>query len=127
VIANQMVHQIPLELVGRVFPTSIIILEGQGINVIIGMNWLRMHQAILDISTRLIHLYCHIFVKVSLQLPPVARLQASIYIVVAKSMDEIPVVHEYPDVFPDDLPRMPLDRANEVKIELHPGTAHVYK
>jgi hypothetical protein len=78
VIANQMVHQIPLELVGRVFPTSLIILEGQGINVIIGMNWLRMHQAILDISTRLIHLYCHIFVKVSLQLPPVARLQASI-------------------------------------------------
>jgi hypothetical protein len=37
------------------------------------------------------------------------------------------VVHEYPDVFPDDLPRMPLDRANEVKIELQPGTAHVYK
>jgi hypothetical protein len=36
-------------------------------------------------------------------LPPVACLQASIYAVVAKSLDEIPVIHEYPDVFPDDL------------------------
>jgi hypothetical protein len=37
------------------------------------------------------------------------------------------VVHEYPDVFPDDLPGMPLDRAIEFKIELQPGTAPVYK
>jgi hypothetical protein len=51
----------------------------------------------------------------------------SIYTVVAKSLDEIPVVHEYPDVFPDDLPRMPQDRIIEFKIELQPGTAPVYK
>jgi hypothetical protein len=60
-------------------------------------------------------------------LPPVARLQASIYTVDAKSLEEIPVVHEYLDVFPDDLPRMPPDRAIEFKIELQPGTAPVYK
>jgi hypothetical protein len=46
---------------------------------------------------------------------------------VAKSLDEISVVCEYPDVFPDDLPEMPLDRAIEFKIELQPGTAPVYK
>jgi hypothetical protein len=53
--------------------------------------------------------------KVSLQLPPVACLHASIYTVVAKSLDVIPMVHEYRDVFPDDLPRMPPDRAIEFK------------
>jgi hypothetical protein len=37
------------------------------------------------------------------------------------------VVHEYPYVFPDDLPGMPLDRAIKFKIELQPGTAPVYK
>jgi hypothetical protein len=60
-------------------------------------------------------------------LPPVAHLQASIYVAVAKSLDEIPVVREYPDVFPDDLLGMPPDRAIEFKIELQPGTATVHK
>jgi predicted aspartyl protease len=43
VVANQMAHEISLELVGRVFSTALIILEGQGIDVILGMNWMKMH------------------------------------------------------------------------------------
>jgi hypothetical protein len=34
------------------------------------------------------------------------------------TMEEIPVVWEYPDVFPDELPGMPPDRAIKFKIEL---------
>jgi hypothetical protein len=34
-------------------------------------------------------------------------------------------VCEYPDVFPDDLPGMPLDRDIEFIIELQPGTAPI--
>jgi hypothetical protein len=60
-------------------------------------------------------------------LPVVAHLQASIFTVVAKSLDEIPVVCEYPDVFPDDLLGMPPDRAIKFKIELKLDTALVYK
>jgi hypothetical protein len=37
------------------------------------------------------------------------------------------MVHEYLDVFPDDLLGMPPDRAIEFKIELQPGTTLVYK
>jgi hypothetical protein len=81
----------------------------------------------LDISAHLVHLDSPIYGKVSLQLPPIARLWASVYTIDAKCLDEIPVVHEYPDVFPDDLPRMPPDRAIEFKIELQPDTASVYK
>jgi hypothetical protein len=91
------------------------------------MNWMKMHRAVLDISAHLVHLNSPIYGKVSLQLPPVAHLQASVYTVVAKSLDEILVVHEYPDVFPSDLLGMPADRANKFKIELQPGTAPVYK
>jgi hypothetical protein len=40
VVANQMAHKIPLEVAGRVFSTTLIILEGQGIDVILGMNWM---------------------------------------------------------------------------------------
>jgi hypothetical protein len=37
------------------------------------------------------------------------------------------VVCEYPDVFPDDLSEMPLDRAIEFNIKLQSGTTPVYK
>jgi hypothetical protein len=37
------------------------------------------------------------------------------------------VVNEHPDVFPDDLPGMPLDRDIEFSIELLPGTAPISK
>jgi predicted aspartyl protease len=74
VVTNQMAYKIPLELVGRVFSTTLIILEGQWIDIILGMNWMKMHQVVLDISARLVHLNSPIYGKVSLQLPPVACL-----------------------------------------------------
>jgi hypothetical protein len=39
------------------------------------------------------------------------------------ALEDIPVVCEYPDIFLDDLPGMPLDRDVEFKIERQPGTA----
>jgi hypothetical protein len=39
-----------------------------------------------------------------------------------KVLEDIKVVNEYPDVFPDDLPGMPPDRDIEFSIELLPGT-----
>jgi hypothetical protein len=55
---------------------------------------MKRHKAILDISACLVHLDSPIFGKVSMQLPPITRLQASIHAVVAKSLDEIPMVCE---------------------------------
>jgi hypothetical protein len=39
----------------------------------------------------------------------------------------VPVVYEFPDVFPEELPGMPPDRDIEFVIELKPGTAPIYK
>jgi hypothetical protein len=39
----------------------------------------------------------------------------------------VPVVNEFLDVFPTDLPCMPADRDIEFVIELKPGTALIYK
>ena len=41
----------------------------------------------------------------------------------AKSLEEVPVVNEYPDVFPEELPGMPPDRDIEFVIDLVPGTS----
>ena len=38
---------------------------------------------------------------------------------------DIPVVCEFPDIFPDELPGLPPDREIEFKIELLPGTAPI--
>jgi hypothetical protein len=61
--ADRMVRKIPLELIGRVFPTTLITLKGQGIDVILGINWMKIHRAILDISAHLVHLDSPIFVR----------------------------------------------------------------
>jgi hypothetical protein len=45
----------------------------------------------------------------------------------ARSIEEIPVVQGFPDVFLDNLPGMPPERDIEFKIELQPGTAPVTK
>nr|CAB3489057.1 unnamed protein product [Digitaria exilis] len=42
-------------------------------------------------------------------------------------LEDIPIVCEFPDVFPDDLPGMPPDRDIEFVIELQPGTAPISK
>jgi hypothetical protein len=38
----------PLNLGGRVYKTSLIVLEGHGIDVILGMNWMKWHRTLLD-------------------------------------------------------------------------------
>ncbi len=43
------------------------------------------------------------------------------------SLDEIRIVREFPDVFPEELPGMPPDREIEFVIELVPGTAPIFK
>jgi hypothetical protein len=44
-----------------------------------------------------------------------------------KVMQDIKIVNEYPNVFPDDLPGMPPDRYIEFSIELLPDTAPISK
>jgi hypothetical protein len=46
----------PLELAERVLSTDLIILKGQGLDIILGLSWMKMHRAVLDIAGRLVHL-----------------------------------------------------------------------
>ncbi|KAK1421343.1 hypothetical protein QVD17_23595 [Tagetes erecta] len=44
-----------------------------------------------------------------------------------KEIPEVPIVAEYPDVFPEELPGLPPDRQVEFHIDLVPGTAPIAK
>jgi hypothetical protein len=48
--ADRVVKKVPLELSERISGTNLVILNGQGIDVILGMSWMKMHKAILDIA-----------------------------------------------------------------------------
>jgi hypothetical protein len=45
----------------------------------------------------------------------------------ASQGSEVPVVNEFPDVFPEELSGMPTDRDIEFVIDLKPGTTPIYK
>ena len=45
----------------------------------------------------------------------------------AKTLEEVPVVNEYLDVFPEELTGMPPDRDIEFVIDLVPGTSPIAK
>jgi hypothetical protein len=45
----------------------------------------------------------------------------------AKTVEEVPIVNEYPDVFPEELPGMPPNRNVEFVIDLLPGTGLIAK
>jgi hypothetical protein len=68
-----------------------------------------------------------VYGKVILHLPAVSRIKAFLHHVVKLKLEDIHVIREFSDVFPDDLPRMPPKRAIEFKIELQPGTAPIAK
>jgi hypothetical protein len=125
--ANWIVQKAPLELSGRIFRTNLIILGGKGIDVILGMSWMKLHRAVLDIADRLVHLDSPVYGKVTLHLPAIPHIKASLHHVAEQKIEDIDVVREFLDVFPDDLPGMPPERAIEFKIELQPGTAPIAK
>jgi hypothetical protein len=125
--ADRIVQKVPLDLSGKEFETDLIVLSGQGIDVILGMSWMKWNKAVLDISARLVHLNSPVYGKVTLHLPAISRIKASLHHVVERRLEDIHVVREFPDVFPDDLLRMPPERAIEFKIELQPGTAPISK
>jgi hypothetical protein len=68
-----------------------------------------------------------VYGKVTLHLTTISRIKASIHHVVERKIEEIHIVREFPDMFPDDLPGMLPKRAIELNIELHPGTAPIPK
>jgi hypothetical protein len=62
-----------------------------------------------------------------LYLPHRGYRNSCAYAVEGIKLKDIPIVCEYPDVFPDDLPGMPPDRDIEFIIELQPDTAPISK
>jgi hypothetical protein len=82
---------------------------------------------LLDISSRVIEIDSPYGGATTLYLPQQEYLYSCVYATTDIKLEDIPIVCEYPEVFPDDLPGMPPDRDIEFVIELQPGTAPISK
>jgi hypothetical protein len=85
------------------------------------------HQILLDIAARAMEIHSPTFGELTLYLPSQETTQSCAFSMVELPLKKIPVVREYADVFPDELPGMPPDRDIEFAIELQPGTAPISK
>jgi hypothetical protein len=90
--ADQVVETVLLELSRTIFSTNLIVLSGQGIDVMLGMSWMKAHRAVLDIIGRLVHLDSPVYGKVILHLPTMSRIKASLHDVVELKLEDIHVI-----------------------------------
>jgi hypothetical protein len=96
-------------------------------DVILGMDWMTRYKVVLDISDRVVAINSPTVGPTTMYLPFKDGTNSCAYVTIISHLDEIPVVCEYSDVFPNELPGMPPDRDVEFVIELQPGIAPISK
>jgi predicted aspartyl protease len=47
---------VPLEIGSKTFSSNLVILNLEGVDVILGMNWMSQHNVVLDISERMVEI-----------------------------------------------------------------------
>jgi hypothetical protein len=121
-----------IEIRGIDFHSNLVVMGTQGLNVILGMNWLHKNKATVSCDKRTVKLVSPSGKEVVTELYlPELEEGACHYLSVddkeANLIEDIRFVSEFPDVFPKELPGMPPKRKVEFAIELIPGTAAISK
>jgi hypothetical protein len=127
ITSNQMVRSVPIQLGSQVIKTDLVLLNLEGIDVILRTNWMTEHRVLLDISSRVIEIDSPYHVATTHYLPQQEYLHSCTYAITNIKVKDIPVVCKFPNVFLDDLPGMPPDRDIEFIIELQHGTTPISK
>jgi hypothetical protein len=127
VATYQIIRQVPIKFGSLVIRTTLLILGLDSVDIILGTDWLSRHQAVIDITARAIEIHSPTCGEITLYLPNQGCTRSYAFTMIESLVERIPVVYEYPDVFPDELPGMPLDRDIEFAIELQPRTAPISK
>jgi hypothetical protein len=130
--ADSICLNVIVEIRGIAFPANLIVIGTQGIDVILGMNWLDKYQTVISCDKRTIKLMSPLGEEVVTELVLPEPKKGSCYQMAVDSSEADPleiikVVSEFPDLFPKDLPGMPPERKVEFAIELLPGTAPIFK
>ena len=143
-ISERIVLGSRLVIQNKDFPADLLVVGIHDFDIILGMDWLSRHRATLDCHKKEVRLVWPeepgvIFRGIRREIAPslinamttlkmlLKGCQSYLAFVVDRRqegtrLEDIPIVKEFSDVFPDDISGLPLDRAIEFVIELIPGT-----
>src|SRR5438128_3345647 len=116
--------QVKIIISGVEFLVNLVVLDSVEIDVILGMDWLAQNNGTIACATREVTVENHEAIRVKFS-PQGPRVRPMVYNLSTVSIEEVPVVCEYPDVFPEDLPGLPPDRELEFVIDMMPGTTPI--
>jgi hypothetical protein len=96
------------------------------------MDWLSKHKVLIDCAKKYVKRMTPEGKEMEFFTEPVVTTKGVANREKVNQLDdsqgsEVPVVNEFPNVFPEELPDMPPDRDIEFVIELKPGTTPIYK
>jgi hypothetical protein len=118
---------ISITIRGVDFLANLIVMDSNGIYIILGMDWLRKYDRIILCAMRAIRLTKEDGTIVEFNAAIQAEQVSLLNKVQETSLNEIRIAQEYRDVFPEDLPSMPPDCDIEFIIELLPWTPPISK
>ncbi|WVZ97578.1 hypothetical protein U9M48_043104 [Paspalum notatum var. saurae] len=122
------VRQLKLSIGTESYTLNPVVLPHQGIDIILGMNWMTENNAVLDIGSRTVQIRSNVSGKiVRVHMPNQKHIEPMVYATELTEIKKIPIVRDFPDVFPEELPGLPPDRDVEFRIELVPGTSPISK
>lgn len=143
------IPKVPIRIKEQVLPVDLLVLDFRDFDVILGMDWLSLYQVNINCKFKTLEMPCIGTVefpklektsKIVISFLKAQRLLkrgsegfwVSLHQIQTKEKSElalnsIPVVEEFPDVFPEELPGLPPDREIEFGIEIVEGTAPISK
>ncbi|XP_076894416.1 uncharacterized protein LOC143546690 [Bidens hawaiensis] len=137
-----------ITLAGHITHVRILPMALAGFDVVLGVDWLVDNQARIICHKKIIEIHTPIGERIQIEGDKSAGHVSIISMIKANKclrkgclgfmacvikepkknqIDDVPVVKEYVDVFPEELPRIPPDREVEFRIDLLPGTAPIAK
>ncbi|GJV99781.1 putative reverse transcriptase domain-containing protein [Tanacetum coccineum] len=125
VSTNTILRSCTLVLLNHVFKIDLLPTRLGSFDVIIGMDWLAYHRALIDCYEKIVRIPLPNCKILEVQGERPENDLGSLICIKAdeKKLDDIRVVRDFPEVFLDDLLGLPLVREIEFRIDLIPGAS----
>ncbi|CAA0841948.1 Uncharacterized mitochondrial protein AtMg00860, partial [Striga hermonthica] len=123
IVTSAKASDLSLSIGGRVLTADAFVLEMRDFDLILGMDWLSFYHADIRCHDQEITLYLSGDESITF----FGSKNRSLPHVKARTPHDVPIVREFVDVFPDELPGGPPNRQVEFSIDLIPGAGPVSK
>jgi hypothetical protein len=95
--------EVKINIMGIDFLANLVVLKSWGIDIILGMDWLQKHDGVIQCRKKSMLLTSPQGERIEYVGTPSSN-SGTVNSVEGKALEDIRVVNEFPDVFPEDLP-----------------------